>query len=250
MASVVSLEQQRRRADALAELDHAKTAFLANVSHEFRTPLTLLLGPLDDALSEVGADALMTHRLRTARRNAARLLRLVESLLDFSRIEAGRATAKSVCTDVGSLTSRIVSSFAELCERAGLELVVDCHPVLADIDPAMWETIVLNLMTNAVKFTLQGTIRVEVRDHPSEPGCCVVVRDSGVGIAEDDLKRLGERFFRADTVRGRSVEGAGIGLSLVRGLVELQKVPFRSTASSTAVRRSRCACPRRPTTPR
>jgi signal transduction histidine kinase/DNA-binding response OmpR family regulator/serine phosphatase RsbU (regulator of sigma subunit) len=222
MASVVSFDQQRSRADGLAELDHAKTAFLANVSHEFRTPLTLLLGPLDDALAEVGLDALLTHRLRTARRNAARLLRLVDSLLDFSRIEAGRATAKLVCIDVGSLTARIASSFAELCERAVLELSIDCHPVLADVDPAMWETIVLNLMTNAVKFTPQGAICVEVRDHPSAPGCCITVRDTGVGIAEADLKRLGERFFRAETARGRTVEGAGIGFSLVRGLVELQ----------------------------
>jgi signal transduction histidine kinase/CheY-like chemotaxis protein len=221
MAALVSYERQRQRADGLADLDHAKTMFLANVSHEFRTPLTLLLGPLDDALNDVGVDALLTHRLRTARQNAARLLRLVNSLLDFSRIEAGRATANLVCADVGLLTSRIASSFDELCRRAGLELIVDCDAVLADVDPAMWETIVLNLLTNAVKFTLQGAIRVQVRDHPSAPGCCVVVRDTGVGIAEADVKRLGERFFRADTAHGRTVEGAGIGLSLVRGLVKL-----------------------------
>ncbi len=93
MASALSYEQQRQRADALAELDHAKTAFLTNVSHEFRTPLTLLLGPLDDALSESGPNTVLTDQLGTARRNAGRLQRLVDSLLDFSRIEAGRATA-------------------------------------------------------------------------------------------------------------------------------------------------------------
>ncbi len=221
MASALSFEQQRQRADALAELDHAKTAFLTNVSHEFRTPLTLLLGPIDDALSEAGVDALLAHRLRTARRNAVRLLRLVDSLLDFSRIEAGRAAAQLVCIDVGALTCEIVSSFAELCDRAGLELNLDCQAVPADVDPAMWETVVLNLMTNAVKYTLQGSISVDVR--PAEDdGCRIVVRDTGVGIAPADLNRIGERFFRADTTRGRSVEGTGIGLSLVRGLVELQ----------------------------
>jgi signal transduction histidine kinase/CheY-like chemotaxis protein len=220
MASAVSYEQERKRADALAELDRAKTAFLTNVSHEFRTPLTLLTGPLDDALGEAGADEALTHRLQTARRNAGRLLRLVDSLLDFSRIEAGRATANLVCTDVGALTSHIASSFSELCQRAGLELVVDCGPMLADVDPAMWETIVLNLLSNAVKYTMDGSITVAVQSDGGQ--CRIAIRDTGVGIAEADLQRLGERFFRAGTARGRSVEGTGIGLSLVRGLVELQ----------------------------
>jgi signal transduction histidine kinase/CheY-like chemotaxis protein len=220
MASAVSYEQQRQRADALAELDHAKTAFLTNVSHEFRTPLTLLLGPLDDALSDSAPGSVLSNQLSVARRNAGRLQRLVDSLLDFSRIEAGRATASPICIDVGALTSGIASSFAELCERAGLELVLDCHPALADVDPGMWETIILNVLSNAVKYTLTGTITVTT--HSDTSFCHIVIRDTGVGIAEADLKRLGERFFRADSAHGRSVEGTGIGLSLVRGLVELQ----------------------------
>lgn len=218
-ASAVSYEQQRRRADALAELDRAKTAFLTNVSHEFRTPLTLLLGPLDDALTEAAPGTALADRLSTAARNARRLQRLVDSLLDFSRIEAGRANAKFACTDVGALTAHIASSFTELCHRAGLDLVVNCSPVLADVDPGMWETIVLNLLSNAVKYTLRGTISVEVRAEPEH--CVVTMRDTGVGIAAADLDRLFERFYRADNLRGRSVEGTGIGLSLVRGLVEL-----------------------------
>ena len=210
MASAVSYEQQRQRADALAELDHAKTAFLTNVSHEFRTPLTLLLGPLDDALSDSGPDSALTNRLTTARRNAGRLQRLVDSLLDFSRIEAGRATAALLCTDVGALTSDIASSFSELCQRAGLELVLDCRPAVADVDPGMWETIMLNLLSNAVKYTLTGSITVAV--HSDSSFCRIMIRDTGVGIAEADLKRLGERFFRAESAHGRSVEGTGIGL--------------------------------------
>jgi signal transduction histidine kinase/DNA-binding response OmpR family regulator len=223
LASAVSYEQQRERADTLAELDRAKTAFLANVSHEFRTPLTLLLGPLEDALSEAGPDGLHASHLRTARRNAGRLLRLVDALIDFSRIEAGRAAAQLVCADVGALTSHIASSFTELCERAGIDFVLDCRPALADIDPTMWETIMLNLLSNAVKYTMDGSITVVVRSDAGMSGQCrIVVRDTGVGIAAGDLQRLGERFFRAGDAGGRSVEGTGIGLSLVRGLVELQ----------------------------
>ena len=218
-ASVVSYEQQRQRADALAELDRAKTVFLTNVSHEFRTPLTLLLGPLDDALSEAAPGSALADRLSTAARNARRLQRLVDSLLDFSRIEAGRAGARLACTDVGALTAHIASSFTELCHRAGLELVVDCSPVLADVDPGMWETIILNLLSNAVKYTLRGSISIEVRAEPEQ--CVVTMRDTGVGFAAEDLDRLFDRFYRADNLRGRSVEGTGIGLSLVRGLVEL-----------------------------
>jgi signal transduction histidine kinase/DNA-binding response OmpR family regulator len=221
LASAVSHEQQRERADALAELDRAKTEFLANVSHEFRTPLTLLLGPLEDALSEAGTDGLHAHRLFTARRNAGRLLRLVDALLDFCRIEAGRATAQLVCTDVGALTSHIASLFTELCERAGIELVLDCHAVLADIDPAMWETIMFNLLSNAVKYTVDGSITVAV--HGESAQCRIAVRDTGVGIAAADLRQLGERFFRSGDGGRRSVEGIGIGLSLVRGLVGLQR---------------------------
>ncbi|WP_292981130.1 SpoIIE family protein phosphatase [Mycobacterium sp.] len=220
MASAMSYEQQRRRADALAELDRAKTAFLTNVSHEFRTPLTLLLGPLDDALSD-STDSTIESQLGIVRRNAERLRRLVDSLLDFSRIEAGRATVNLLCTDVGVLTSHIASSFAELCQRAGLELVLDCRAAVSHIDPAMWETILLNLLSNAVKYTMAGSITVTVRSDASF--CHIVIRDTGIGIAEADLKRLGERFFRAEDTHGRSVEGTGIGLSLVRGLVELQQ---------------------------
>jgi signal transduction histidine kinase/CheY-like chemotaxis protein len=220
-ASIVSYEQQRHRADELAELDRAKTAFLTNVSHEFRTPLTLLLGPLDDALMDAAPESVLAERLSTAGRNARRLQRLVDSLLDFSRIEAGRANAKLVCADIGPLTAQIAGSFTELCHRAGVELELDCAPALADVDPGMWETIVLNLLSNAVKYTLQGTISVRMRTDSTH--CELTVRDTGVGIGAEDLKLLFERFYRADNARGRSVEGTGIGLSLVRGLVELHR---------------------------
>ncbi|MCV7004300.1 SpoIIE family protein phosphatase [Mycobacterium gordonae] len=218
-AAAASYELQCQRAEALAELDEAKTVFLTNISHEFRTPLTLLLGPLDDELADAEPNSLRAHRLDIARRNAARLLRLVDSLLDFSRLQAGRAAANLVTSDVGALTADIASSFSDICSRADLELVIDCQPAPAQLDRGMWETIMLNLLSNAVKYTLAGSISVTARVDAAH--CVVVVRDTGVGIAGEDLDRLFERFYRANNVAGRSVEGTGIGLSLVRGLVDL-----------------------------
>jgi signal transduction histidine kinase/serine phosphatase RsbU (regulator of sigma subunit)/FixJ family two-component response regulator len=214
-----SFEAERGRADALAQLDRAKTVFLTNVSHEFRTPLTLLLGPLEDAIAAED-DPAQRERLQTARRNAERLLRLVNGLLEFARTEAGRAEPKPVRLDVGALTAQIASSFTDLCRRAGLELRLDCRPATADVDVQMWETIVLNLLSNALKFTFEGRIEVAVRQ--GEDGSAEIgVTDTGTGIPAEDLPRLFERFFRAGTPRARSVEGSGIGLSLVRSLVEL-----------------------------
>ncbi len=218
-SSAGSFELERQRADALAQLDHAKTVFLTNVSHEFRTPLTLLLGPLEDAI-RAERDPGQRERLETARRNAARLLRLVNSLLEFARAEAGRADPKPVRTDLGALTKQIAASFAELCQRAGIELALDCAPAPADVDPQMWETIVLNLLSNAVKFTFSGSITVRVAC-PDDETVEVTVTDTGTGIPAEDLEHLFERFYQARNSRARSMEGSGIGLSLVRSLVDL-----------------------------
>ncbi|MEY9892856.1 signal transduction histidine kinase/DNA-binding response OmpR family regulator [Catenulispora sp. MAP5-51] len=214
-----SFEGEHERANALAQLDAAKTVFLTNTSHEFRTPLTLVLGPLEDTLA-TETDPERRETLETALRNAARLERLVDSLLQFARTEAGRARPQPVALDLGALTAQIASSFTELCARAGLELVIDCAPTPAEVDPEMWETIVLNLLSNAVKFTPAGRIGVRARRRP-DGGVEVTVADTGVGIAPHDQKHLFERFYRADNSRTRSVEGSGIGLSLVRSLVEL-----------------------------
>ncbi len=208
------------RADTLAELDRAKTAFLTNVSHEFRTPLTLLLGPLEDAIEAARADRVQQERLVMARRNGQRLLRLVNSLLEFSRIESGRAMLSPQPVELGAVTAQVASSFAGLCERAGIDLVLDCPSVTADVDTDMWETIVLNLLSNAIKFTYDGSITVRVEAMTSGRARMRVI-DTGTGIESQDLERLFERFYRASNARGRSVEGSGIGLSLVRSLVEL-----------------------------
>ncbi len=219
-------EEERRRAEALAEIDRAKTTFFSNVSHEFRTPLTLMLGPLEEALndsSEVALAPVQRNRLEAAHRNSLRLLKLVNTLLDFSRIEAGRVLALYAPTDLAAFTAELASNFRSATARAGLELQIECPPLPQPvyIDRDMWEKVVLNLLSNAFKFTFEGRIQVGTR--VSADGCAaeVFVRDTGVGIPEHELPRLFERFHRVAGQRSRSFEGSGIGLALVQELVKL-----------------------------
>jgi PAS domain S-box-containing protein len=221
VAAARALEEQRAQAEALAELDRAKTAFFSNVSHEFRTPLTLLLGPLQDALARVELSGDVRRNLETAERNAERLLKLVNTLLDFSRIEAGRAQARFAPTDLARFTAELASNFASACEKAGLRLIVDCAPLgqPAYVDRGMWEKIVLNLLSNALKFTFEGEIEVTLR--ASGQAAEMRVRDTGIGIAAAELPRLFERFYRVEGARSRTHEGSGIGLAFVQELVRM-----------------------------
>ena len=206
----------------LAELDAAKTAFFSNISHEFRTPLTLMLGPLEEELAD--STPLLTPRrtrLEIAHRNSLRLLKLVNSLLDFARTEAGRTQALFQPTDLARLTAELASSFHSAVERGGLTLTIDCPPLPEPIyvDLEMWEKIVLNLLSNAFKHTFQGGITVHLA--PTERSVELSVQDSGVGIPKDEIPRLFERFHRVRGTASRTHEGTGIGLSLVRELVQL-----------------------------
>ncbi len=214
-------QRTRERAEALAALDRAKTLFLSDVSHEFRTPLTLLLSPLDDVLSRRSLNANDRDLLQTSRRAATRLLKLVQSMLDFSRAEAGRMQVAFEPADLATETADLVSLFRSTFERAKLALIVECAPLPEPVfvDRDMWEKIVLNLVSNAFKFTLSGEVRVRL----STQGEWVVleVRDTGCGIAEADLPRVFERFHRGQTTNARTAEGSGIGLSLVHELVKL-----------------------------
>ncbi|SDB58769.1 Two-component sensor histidine kinase, contains HisKA and HATPase domains [Bauldia litoralis] len=214
---------ERQRNETLAAIDRAKTVFFSNVSHEFRTPLTLMLGPLEDALAEASLDDRQRDRLSTVYRNALRLQRLVNTLLDFSRIEAGRAAAVFQPTDFIPFITDLVSSFRSATDRAGLELAIDAKALAQAvfIDRDMWENIILNLLSNAFKFTLEGAIRVEIGAAHDGRSVVLTVRDTGMGIPEHELPRLFERFHRAEGVTGRSIEGSGIGLALVRELVAL-----------------------------
>ena len=205
LASAHAYEEERARAEALAELDRAKTVFFSNVSHEFRTPLTLMLGPLEEALAGTyGALADEHHAwIDLAHRNCLRLLKLVNTLLDFSRIESGRQDAVFERTDVARLTSDLASVFRAAAERAHLELVVDCPPIDAEtyVDREMWEKIVLNLVSNALKFTFDGGITVSLR---REAAAFVLrVKDTGEGIPPDEQPRAFERFHRVQGTRSR-----------------------------------------------
>ncbi|NVM77166.1 signal transduction histidine kinase [Duganella sp. SG902] len=216
-------EDERLRADMLAEVDRAKTQFFGNVSHEFRTPLTLLLGPVQDALEDdaVPLPPAQRERLQIVQRNALRLQKLVNTLLEFSRVEAGRAQARFVPTDLAALTTDLASSFRSAIESAGMRLRVDCPalPAPVYVDPAMWEKIVLNLLSNAFKFTFEGEIHVSLRALGTQVRLSVA--DTGSGIPHDQLPHLFERFHRVEGARSRTHEGSGIGLALVRDLVEL-----------------------------
>ena len=216
-------ERAQERAEALAEINRAKTVFFSNVSHEFRTPLTLMLGPLEDALASEFFAPGQREQLEMAHRNALRLLRLVNSLLEFSRIEAGRAQAVYRPTDLAALTADLASSFRAATNRAGLQLIVEAPPLGQPVyvDREMWEKIVLNLLSNAFKFTLKGEIAIALRE--LDGVVSLTVRDTGTGIPADQIDRLFDRFHRVEGAKGRSIEGSGIGLALVRELVKLHE---------------------------
>jgi signal transduction histidine kinase/AmiR/NasT family two-component response regulator len=223
ISNVRALEEEKKRTETLAEMDRAKTAFFSNVSHEFRTPLTLMLGPIELMLEgrkgelspEVRAEAEVVHR------NALRLLKLVNALLDFSRIEAGRVEATYEPVDLAAATTDLVAGFRSAIEGAGMKLFVDAEslgtPVYVDRD--MWVKIVLNLLSNAFKYTLEGEIRARLK----VVGTAVElsVADTGTGIAAEDLSKIFQRFHRIETAVGRTYEGTGIGLALVKELVNL-----------------------------
>jgi signal transduction histidine kinase/DNA-binding response OmpR family regulator len=223
LATARAYQAERRRAESLAELDRAKTAFFTNVSHEFRTPLTLMLGPAEDALSDRD-DALspaQRQRVEVLQRNALRLLRLVNSLLDFSRLQSGRTQGRFEPVDLAAYTVDLAGMFGPAIERAGLILTLDCPTlgVPVHVDREMWADVVLNLLSNALKFTFSGGITVSLRE--VEGFAELTVADTGIGIEPADRERLFERFHRVVGVRSRSFEGSGIGLALVAELAAL-----------------------------
>ena len=230
-------EDEKRRADTLAELDRAKTVFFSNISHEFRTPITLMLGPVQELLGQTdgkaGASELPPESrelLTIVHRNGLRLQKMVNALLDFSRLEAGRIQASFEPTDLSRLTRDLASGFRSTIERGGLRYEVLCdplpEPVYVDFD--MWEKIVLNLISNAFKFSFEGRIHVRLRAQGEH--AVLTVSDTGVGVAESELPRLFERFHRIEGSRARTHEGSGIGLALVQELVRLHHGEIAATS--------------------
>ncbi|WP_123024275.1 SpoIIE family protein phosphatase [Mycolicibacterium stellerae] len=222
LGSARSYQAQQRRAEELSELDRAKTTFFSNISHEFRTPLTLILDPVAELRGRAdGFDDETREDLDIVWRNGLRLSKLVNTLLDFSRIEAGRTQARYEPVDLSAVTAELASVFRSAVDRAGLEFVVDCpaldEPVYVDRD--MWEKVVLNLLSNALKFTFDGSI--SVRTYREGSVAVVTISDTGIGVGADEMPRLFERFHRIESAHARSNEGSGIGLALVQELVSL-----------------------------
>jgi signal transduction histidine kinase len=222
LATAHAYEGERRRAEALAQLDEAKTQFFSNVSHEFRTPLTLMLGPLEDAASRPGPVVeIEKESLAVLRRNALRLLRMVNTILDFSRVSSGQTATVFRRIDLEALTREVGEHFRPLMERSGieLELAVEPLPEPVYVDPEAWEKIVLNLLSNAFKFTLRGRVRLSLAavDGMAE----LRVADTGTGVPQEELPHLFERFHRVRNEQARTYEGTGIGLALVRELIEV-----------------------------
>ena len=218
LTSLWEREEQHRRAEALRELAEAKSLFFTNVSHEFRTPLTLLDGPVQQILEDPALSAENRARLAIVQRNAGRLKRLVDAMLDFSRIEVHGVSPHPRTFDVVEATQGLTAGFDHPFDRAGLELATrwGCPRLEVTLDRDMYERIVLNLLTNALKYTREGKVTVELTalaDDTFE----VSVTDTGVGIAAEDQQRIFERFERLPPQAwARSREGAGIGLAMVK----------------------------------
>ena len=248
VADARSWAAQRARGQKLAELDRAKTAFFSNISHEFRTPLALIMGPLEELRTSLPADAdlALAVELEVMHRNGLRLGKLVNTLLEFSRIEAGRARASYEPVNLAAMTADLASVFRAAVERAGLGYEVDCQalPEPVYLDREMWEKVVLNLLSNALKFTFDGSIRVSV--HAEQGQAVLQVTDTGIGIPAHELPRLFERFHRIEQSRARSNDGSGIGLALVRDIVALHggSIAAASTvdAGTTVTVRLRLGC--------
>lgn len=224
LSNANAFEEERKRVEALAEIDRAKTAFFSNISHEFRTPLTLMLGPLEELLNNpLNLEKKQVENVEAAHRNSIRLLRLVNTLLDFSKIESGRLEATFHLVNLKVFTEEIASNFRSLIEKAGLKFNLNLQTCTDSVylDYNMWEKIVFNLLSNAFKYTLNGSISLSL-EHLGR-NVVFSVRDTGVGIPQSELPRMFERFHRIPNSAGRSYEGTGIGLSLVAELVKFHQ---------------------------
>lgn len=235
------------RTAELARLDADKSRLFANVSHEFRTPLTLTIGPLEDLRDglhgELPPDA--RRPVGLAIRNARRLLGLVEQLLDVAKLDAGALRLSTARVDLGTVVGRTAEAFFPLAERLGVGLSVDAPaaPIAVDLDVDAFDKVVANLLSNAFKFTPRGgAVRVEVT--AAEPMARVAVSDTGPGIPPEDVPHVFDRFYRADESHNARAPGTGIGLSLAREVVELHGGSIRVESAVGAGSRFVVSLPR------
>ncbi|MGD2181603.1 response regulator [Lusitaniella coriacea] len=212
-------QKTRQQAERLLELDRQKTEFFQNISHEFRTPLTLMIGPLESVTNR--KQDLDCDRAQIVLRNSRRLLRLVNQLLDLQRLDAGRMQGNFCPCDLGDFIHHIVDTFRPYCEKKGLNLhaeIESCESVHLDVEK--FDKVLYNLLSNAMKFTPVGG-SIIVRLKMARGRICLQVRDTGIGIAASQLPFLFDRFRQAEGSINRSYEGTGLGLALVKEMVEL-----------------------------
>ncbi len=215
-------QKTRQQAEQLLELDRQKTEFFQNISHEFRTPLTLNIGPLESAVAD--QQGLSYDQSVIALRNSRRLLRLVNQLLDLQRLDAGRMQPSFRPCNLVEFVKQVVESFSLYCEKKQITLSTQLDPNCPDVylDLEKFDKVLYNLLSNAMKFTAAGghiqVILKQAGDH-----CLLQISDTGIGIRPDQIPHLFERFRQADGSTNRSYEGSGLGLALVRELVELHK---------------------------
>ncbi|RIB16859.1 hypothetical protein C2G38_2188831 [Gigaspora rosea] len=225
-----SIEMEKKRSKTLADLNRQKVSFFQGISHELKTPLTLMLSPLDDIINECPQDASIMSYLQIIRRNAHRLLKLINTLLQFSNIESDQLETCYRETNIVKLTRELVSDFKSMAETLGLDYVIDIpcsdkfNQAVGDkiyLDHNMYETIVFNLCSNALKHTWNGRITISLYlDYKDKKKMIVLeVSDTGVGIPELALPNIFQRFYRTESQRSRSHEGTGIGLALVKELM-------------------------------
>lgn len=212
-------QKTRQQAEQLLELDRQKTEFFQNISHEFRTPLTLTIGPLEGAVAK--EQGLSQEQSVIALRNSRRLLRLVNQLLDLQRLDAGRMQPSFRPCSLVEFVSQTVESFRAYCDRKGVQLITQlepCPPVYLDLEK--FDKVLYNLLSNAMKFTPEGgSISISLK--PAGDHCLLKVIDTGIGIRPDQIPHLFERFRQAEGSANRTYEGSGLGLALVKELVEL-----------------------------
>lgn len=233
LTDALAYEQECKKTQVLTEIDRAKTAFFSNITHELRTPLTLMLAPIADSLADTQnpLPIVQQQRQQMIQRNAQRLLKLVNSLLDFARIEADRMQARYEPINLAEFTLDLASMFRSAFEKAKLNLILDLPTLAAAVyvDKEMWEKIIFNLLSNALKYTLQGEVKVKLAIISGQ--VVLTVTDTGIGIAEQALPHIFERFYRVEQAQGRSHEGTGIGLALTQALVKLHSGTLQLTST-------------------
>lgn len=224
------LKQEHFETQKLKELDEMKSDFFANISHEFRTPLTLILGPVEQ-LEQVETDKIKKQKLQTVKKNAGTLLKLINQILDLSKIETGKAKLKLEKDDIVGFIKGITMSFISIAENKNIELnfVDDINHVYTSFDKDTIEKIFYNLLSNAIKFTHKGgkvEVRISLADKIEKDSgkinfCNISIKDTGIGISEDDIPKVFDKFFTVEKINRTAEQGSGIGLALTKELVEM-----------------------------